>query len=383
MKIDLVITVERYDITSAFYPISLTTPIQNIIYGGLRLFEHLIFNMYFEKNYLPDVLNIVRKHLEIDWRSIYKSYIVEKLLDKSINVMYIGENSIKEFERIITKYDTVIIVKANSTKISTETVLHVKNIDLSDVRNLTYISFKYGSKTIEEVSSIVEVIEKNITKIREVCEKVKTNDNRIVIDSDIGGNVEIPRNCILFECKIPNYTRIREGCVIYKGAVIGCEIKNSIVDVFTHAEHYGYIGDSYLGRFVNIGAGTFFSNLKNTKGPVKYLGKITKLTKLGPLIGDHVKTSIGSLIYSGKCVGSYSHVYGLVDRDVPPLTIYREGVKDLLNLDKLRVIVDRWCRKYIGDEGVRSEIEILDRSYKFLLTLSKEPLSNIFPLYVE
>jgi len=47
------------------------------------------------------------------------------------------------------------------------------------------------------------------------------------------------------------------------------------------------------------------------------------------------------------------------------------------------VIVDRWCRKYIGDEGVRSEIKILDRSYKFLLTLSKEPLSNIFPLYIE
>ncbi len=383
MKIDLIVTVERYDIASTFYPISLVTPVQNVIYGGLRLFEHLAFNIYVEEGYVPDILNIVRNHLAIDWKIIYKSYIIEKIIDKNINVMYISEKSVKEFERTIEKYDTFIITEANSINIDKRNLLRVKDIDLSNIRNLTYLIFKHYTKPIEKISSIVELVEKNIMKIKEICDKANIRDYRIIIDSDIGSNVEIPKNCILFECKIPNYTRIREGCVIYRGAVIGCEIKNSVIDVFTHAEHYGYIGDSYLGRFVNIGAGTFFSNLKNTKGPVRYLGKHTQLTKLGPIIGDHVKTSIGTLIYSGKCVGPYSHVYGLVDKDVPPLSIYDGGIKDILDLDKLRIMIDRWCRKYIGDDGVKLELKILEESYRFLLTLSEESLSNIFPLNIK
>ncbi|NPB00452.1 MAG: hypothetical protein GXO10_03660 [Crenarchaeota archaeon] len=382
MKIDLIITVERYDIASAFYPASLTTPVQNIIYGGLRLFEHPILDIYYNDKYVPDVLNIVREHLAIDWRTIYKSYITENMINDKINIIYISDKAVREFEKIIYKYDTVLITEANSVKLSLDRVLSTKNIS-TDVRNLTNLIFKYYSNSIEKVSSIPEIIEKNITKIREICEKINTKDYRVIIDSEVGSHVEIPKNCVLFKCRVPDFTRIREGCVIYNGAVIGCEIKNSIVDSFTHSEHYGYIGDSYLGRFVNIGAGTFFSNLKNTKGPVRYLGKHTRLSKLGPVLGDHVKTRIGSLIYSGKCIGSYSHIYGIVDRDVPPLVIYENDRKNVLDLDKLKLILDRWCRKYIGDEGVELELRILEQSYRFLLTLLEEPLSNVFFFCVE
>ncbi|PCN50701.1 hypothetical protein B6U99_03110 [Candidatus Geothermarchaeota archaeon ex4572_27] len=128
--------------------------------------------------------------------------------------------------------------------------------------------------------------------------------------------------------------KVREDSVIGYRCKVGVEIEMSVMDCFSNAAHHGFIGHSYVGRWVNIGAQTTFSDLKNTYGTVKISvngvlmdsGKV----KLGPFVADYAKLSIGSLVYCGRWVGCASHIYRLVDRDIPSFVIWApEGAFEL------------------------------------------------------
>ena len=94
------------------------------------------------------------------------------------------------------------------------------------------------------------------------------------------GPIEISDNCKLLgynricgPCYIGNNTILKSviigpGTTIGKDAKISGEVENSIISNFSNKAHYGYIGDSYIGEWVNIGAGTTISNLKNTYGKI-------------------------------------------------------------------------------------------------------------------
>ena len=77
--------------------------------------------------------------------------------------------------------------------------------------------------------------------------------------------------------------------------------------------HHGFVGHSVLGRWVNLGAGTTTSNLKNTYGPVRLDIAGTPLETghqfLGSLIGDHAKTAIGTLLDTGSVIGAGASVF--------------------------------------------------------------------------
>ena len=119
------------------------------------------------------------------------------------------------------------------------------------------------------------------------------------------------------------------GTSIFDSCKIGGQVENSIFLPYTNKAHHGYAGDSYVGSWVNLGAGCTFSNLKNTYGSVKVnvAGKRvdTGMVKLGPAVGDMAKLSIGSMVYAGKFVGSGSHLAGLAGEDVPSFTFWDNG----------------------------------------------------------
>ncbi len=130
----------------------------------------------------------------------------------------------------------------------------------------------------------------------------------------IGNNVTISANSVIEgpvfiddNVEIRSLSRIHAGSNIGKVCKVGGEISNTIVQDYTNKQHDGFIGDSYIGSWVNLGAGTVNSNLTNVYGTVKVqmFDKIidTGQTFLGMIMGDHTKTAINTKFTTGSIIG--------------------------------------------------------------------------------
>jgi len=100
------------------------------------------------------------------------------------------------------------------------------------------------------------------------------------------------------------------------------EVSNVIFIGHANKGHDGFIGHSILGRWVNLGAGTITSNLKNTYGTVQLWTpdgiRETGMQFFGTLFGDHAKTGIGLRLTTGTVIGAGANVYGTV---MPPKAV--------------------------------------------------------------
>lgn len=126
------------------------------------------------------------------------------------------------------------------------------------------------------------------------------------------------------------------GTSVFDSCKVGGQVENSVFMPYTNKAHFGYVGDSYVGSWVNLGAGSTFGNLKNTYGNVRLSTGSERMDsgmlKLGPAIGDMAKVSIGALVYSGRLVGAGSQVSGLSRDNVPSFTFYDSDRKALVEL---------------------------------------------------
>ncbi len=110
-----------------------------------------------------------------------------------------------------------------------------------------------------------------------------------------------------------------------KGVVIGhtTEVKNSIFFSKAKAPHFSYVGDSIIGRDVNLGAGTKLANLKFTRKEIviEFEGRKyhTGLKKMGAIIGDYSQTGCNSVLQPGTLLGKMSFVFPGV---APPAGVY-------------------------------------------------------------
>jgi UDP-N-acetylglucosamine diphosphorylase/glucosamine-1-phosphate N-acetyltransferase len=106
--------------------------------------------------------------------------------------------------------------------------------------------------------------------------------------------------------------RVRAGTTVGPHCRIGGEIEGSIVLGYTNKHHDGFLGHSYVGEWVNLGAGTTTADLRCDYRPVRVpLGGAevpTGRTKLGSLIGDHAKTGLGVLLDCGTVLGAFAQV---------------------------------------------------------------------------
>jgi UDP-N-acetylglucosamine diphosphorylase/glucosamine-1-phosphate N-acetyltransferase len=130
--------------------------------------------------------------------------------------------------------------------------------------------------------------------------------------------------------QVKQFTIIEASYIGYNCRV-GGEVEHCVISDHTNKTHAGFIGHSYVGEWVNIGAMSTTSDLKMTYGNIKMnKGKNKKIdtgqNKIGSFFADMVKTSIGTLIYSGRRIGVSSHLHGLVAQDVPSFTIYGTGI---------------------------------------------------------
>ena len=104
------------------------------------------------------------------------------------------------------------------------------------------------------------------------------------------------------------------------------EISSTVLLGYVNKAHDGYLGHAYVGRWVNLGALTTNSDLKNNYGAVRVHtaeGSVdTGLIKVGCFLGDHVKTGIGTLLPTGCVVGLGSNLFGgvMAPPHVPPFS---------------------------------------------------------------
>jgi UDP-N-acetylglucosamine diphosphorylase / glucose-1-phosphate thymidylyltransferase / UDP-N-acetylgalactosamine diphosphorylase / glucosamine-1-phosphate N-acetyltransferase / galactosamine-1-phosphate N-acetyltransferase len=125
---------------------------------------------------------------------------------------------------------------------------------------------------------------------------------------------------------IKTHTSIYNNTSIGPVSKVGGEIENSIIHSYTNKQHYGFLGHSYLGQWINLGAGTTNSDLKNNYSNirVKYNNDDidTGMTFLGALIGDNTKTAIGTRLTTGSLIGACCNIIsdGIAPNFLAPFT---------------------------------------------------------------
>jgi UDP-N-acetylglucosamine diphosphorylase/glucosamine-1-phosphate N-acetyltransferase len=149
----------------------------------------------------------------------------------------------------------------------------------------------------------------------------------------IGKNVMIlPHATIQGPAYIGDNSTIKIGAKLYHNTNIGrvCkvggEIEDSVIHSYSNKQHDGFLGHSYLGSWVNLGADTNNSDLKNNYGSIKvYVGNElvdTGLQFVGLCMGDHSKTAINTAFNTGTVVGVCCNIFGagFPSRNMPSFT---------------------------------------------------------------
>ena len=205
---------------------------------------------------------------------------------------------------------------------------------------------------------------------------IDTQDGPVIIEEGvtvnphtrIQGPATIGRDTVLFGGKI------REGTTIGPVCRVGGEVEEAIMHGYTNKYHDGFLGHAYVCSWVNLGALTTNSDLKNDYGTVEVMFKgqlmDTKDTKVGCFIGDHTKTSIGTVINTGTMIGMMSNILGvghLLPKSVPSFGMFMEGKLFKAGLKRLT----ETAKTAMG----RRKVEMLpeeEELLKFLFDLTKE-----------
>ena len=344
-----------------FVPLSYTRSLFDLKIGSLTTFDY--FNIKSAKL-------LTRKYLENMTRQRHPNCNVNKFEydsnDIFVNSLFFPHMSffkkVTKRENFLVSYrDKILIARLDKSdyKYLYETVIHDK-----DVRNSKLTAEIIHINSADEcgslyswpwdlISGLKNVLQHQLKLKNKVPKEVKViGKNPIFVDETsniglgtvldasggpiyIGPESVIGQSSIIGPVYVGELTQLKPYSTInnsYIGNIcrIGGEIDSSIILDYTNKSHYGYLGHSYVGEWVNIGANTTTSDLKMTYGTVSMKiedeKKDTGITKLGSFFGDMSKTSIGTNIYCGMRIGISSHLYGNIANDVPSYVIYGQGI---------------------------------------------------------
>ena len=186
---------------------------------------------------------------------------------------------------------------------------------------------------------------------------------RILIDeqAQVRSRSVVAGPCYVGKDTVLDAALIRPGCSFGPGCRIGGEVEASIFLGRANKHHEGFIGHAIVGEWVNLGAMTTNSDLRNDYGEVKVMLwskeprnqgtkeprkelRNTMLRKFGCIIADHAKTAIGSLLNTGAVLGVFANWFepGLSPKAVPDFGRGSRGVGKLDELiDTARIVMSR------------------------------------------
>jgi UDP-N-acetylglucosamine diphosphorylase/glucosamine-1-phosphate N-acetyltransferase len=220
--------------------------------------------------------------------------------------------SINDFPNLPKKEINVIVIEYPWD------LVHYNEQELvSDYKKLT----TQNENQLKDYPSVYFLAKENIFLGKDV-----TINPGVVLDAEdgpvyIGNNVSIMHNAsIKGPVFIGQNSIVKMNATIYQNTSVGkvCkvggEIEDTIIHSYSNKQHNGFLGNSYLGSWVNLGAGTTNSDLKNNYGNIKVSinNKIIDSGKqfVGLTMGDHSKAAINTSFNTGTVVGVSSNVFG-------------------------------------------------------------------------
>ncbi len=367
-----------------FYPLLYSRPFMDLFYGTERVFERAKRELGYENEYV----------------FLYRRYLKELFGEKY--PIYDGGEAIflntrvKEWSKV---KDIVRNISPGELYLTREkewlAFIYSGEVKIDDLLH-AFIPVTFSKKIETDVELWHypwEILHENkeILK-REIEKNFPINSERLFIDK----NVDVGRNVVLDTSMGPIV--IREGVRIMHNSVLlgplyigenslikplsyisgssigrvckmGGEVSEVIVQGYSNKQHHGFLGNIYMGEWVNIGSGVDNSNLKNTYSHVRIkLGSEdidTGLTFLGGVIGDHTKVAIGMRLNTGTVIGFSANLFydGLPPKFIPS---FSWGVNEVFNVEKAIEVAQRMMMR----RGVKLEESHKDLFHK-IFELSK------------
>ena len=161
----------------------------------------------------------------------------------------------------------------------------------------------------------------------------------------VGQNVKIAETAtIIGPCVLGNNVEVRPGAYIRGSVIVGdesvvgnsSELKNCVLMRHTQVPHYNYVGDSILGNYAHMGAGSILSNLRSDgKGVVIHnegTDVVTGIRKIGAFLADHADIGCGSVLNPGTVICQNTQVYPLtMCRGVYRANAIVKGTKEVVD----------------------------------------------------
>jgi UDP-N-acetylglucosamine diphosphorylase/glucosamine-1-phosphate N-acetyltransferase len=387
-----IIFTEEFCQPENLYPFTLTRQIQDIRVGILTIrekWERILGITSFDR-------------LEDDYKDLDRSIRLEKIADDDTCFMIHGNilpssklvkalHKLKDGEFISVNGNTGIIFRFSKKEIQEPNKIKVsKAITVRDeIKSIQFPwhIFQINDHAIREDFKLLTEKRKSqkISKTNKITkpgnifiEKGAVVENCFLNASD--GPIYIGKNSLIMDgSSIRGPVSCGEGAVIkmnsriYGATTIGpyCtaggEIKNSVFFAYSNKAHDGYIGDSVIGEWCNLGAGTSNSNIKNNASAVKVWtlkGEMNAGQNCGVFMGDYSKTSINTAINTGTVMGVCSNVFepGLTPKYIPNFSWGSDGLRRY-DLQKALVDIDDW-KKLKGKSITENEKTILTYIFK-------------------
>lgn len=381
-----------------FYPVSLTRPVWELRTGCFSLrerWEHLIHEKYKGTGY--GIFYLTRDYLAPLFREKYPELKINdpECINTGNSVFFINSRVLPdpaifkmEAGSICMKGETVLSALIKGQEVSSrmaqnpaaelKEIINLLPVLASKTNEHSFITFDYiwdlvnnNEKMITEDFKLIKkskkaarkspnkvtiigkksqiYIEKNVRIDPFVCIDLTHGPvvigNGSVINSftRIEGPCYIGKNCIILGAKL------RAGTLIGDNCRIGGEVEESIFQANSNKYHDGFIGHSYIGEWVNLGALTTNSDLKNNYSVVKVNLNDKRIStdsiKAGCFLGDFTRTSIGTLFNTGTVIGAgcmVVHSGGMAPQHMPSFTcffdnklIVGEHITSLLSVCKM------------------------------------------------
>lgn len=393
-----IILVDMEEKWKDFLPLTFTRPISNLRLGILTIGEkwEKLFNIkvsYLTKDYLSKKFPV----RQTDDNILINSCIIpDKQLAGSISSLEQGQYLMNNDVFIATRLTRKGIDVASLTPGENDTVLEYKT---------EYARLNYPWDILTLNDSAIDFDLELITGNKHSADLNKTNtvigDGKLFIEEGaiincsvinistgpvyIGKGAEIMEGSLIRgPLALCEHARINMGAKIYGATTIGPyskvggEISNSVIQGYSNKSHEGFLGNSILGEWCNLGADTNTSNLKNNYAEVKMWNYRqerfikTGLQFCGLIMGDHSKAGINTMFNTGTVVGVSSNIFGsgFPRNFIPSFSWGGTSGFSLYKLEKAHEVADKVMQRR-NKQLSETDKQILDQIFDYSMQYRK------------